>query len=148
MNEQSVNDNEEDNVVVKEQCDIPVKSLPSYGNFASNLIHSMKAYQEILDRYQEDIGTYTIAPPIISLHSEEEQVERYAKHIVFWHKLKHEFGLFSRRAINMIFNNLATQIVTTKSSESHTRIHDCLSPDVIRRIQHPAQELSCTINCY
>ena len=43
MNEQSVNDNEEDNVVVKEHCDIPVKYLPSYGNFASNLFHSMSA---------------------------------------------------------------------------------------------------------
>ena len=58
------------------------------GDWTYHMFHSMRAEQEVIDIYEDESGIYPSAPPVMRLYSEEEQVERYAKHLVFWRKLK------------------------------------------------------------
>ena len=92
-----------------------------------------------MDIYEEEFGIYPSAPPVMRLYSEEEQVERYAKHLVFWRMLKEEYGLFTHVALQIILEVPVAQVVMMRSREFDTRINDTFTPDVIRRIQKKAE---------
>ena len=116
--------------------------MPNNGDWTPHSFHVMRSEQEVMDRYEEEFGIDPSAPPIMKLYSEEEQVERYAKNYVFWHRFKEQYGLFTPDALQIALEVPVAQIVMQRSSELNTRINDTFTPDVIRKIQKRADELS------
>ena len=149
INEQSnrvVIDEDDDERVIKGRIQYEggetVFSVPNNGDWTPLLFQGMRAEQEVMDRYEEEFGIDPTAPQQMKLFTEDEQVERYAKHYVFWHKMKLEYDLYSPRAMKIILNNPVAQVVMQRSGEFNVKVHNSFKPDVIRKIQKRAEELS------
>ena len=109
--------------------------MPNNGDWTPHLFHATRAEQEVMDRCEEEFGIDPSAPTVMKLYSEEEQVERYAKHYVFLHKFKLEFRLYSPRAMDIMLTNPAAQIVMMRSGEFNELVIDTFQTHVIRNIQ-------------